>query len=184
MIEWKRLSCAFAGVLALSALSGPTWAQLSPGNGPVNASAQHSRIDTDSQTGNEIMYLDGEVELLQDGRRLRCDHAKVIQAPGPNGTANKVVVQMEATGNVFYVAEDQTVRGDYGIYTKADDLLKVTGNVIMTRGKSVATGNLFTDKVHDGVMNMVSDAGSANKGRVKAIMYPNKPADAAAPAHP
>ena len=190
MIEWKRLSCAFAGVLALSALSGPTWAQLSPGNGPVNASAQHSRIDTDSQTGNEIMYLDGEVELLQDGRRLRCDHAKIIQAPRAGGQGGKDIVQMEATGNVFYVADDQNARGDYAIYVKADDTLKVTGNVILQRGKSVATGNLLVDQVHAGLISLTADANSADHGRVRAVMYTDKKPDdapaakAAPPPHP
>jgi len=211
MIEWKRRVVwtmgALAGCAALSVLPGRTLAQISPDGGPVNASAIHDRDETDKQTGVETMYLDDQVEMLQTGRRLRCDHAKIIQAPFTDpvtGVTSKQTIQMEATGNVFYImtnqntpGEDQIVHGDYGIYTKSDDMLKITGNVIVKRGKSVATGNLFTDKVHDGYMTMVSDANSANHGRVRAIMYPNenkKPgtapkaaptqAPAPAPAHP
>ena len=205
MTEWKRMGWALAGCAVVCVLPGRTLAQLSPDGGPVNASGLHSHMETDKQTGLETMYLDDQVEMLQTGRRLRCDHAKIIQAPFTDpvtGVTSKQVIQMEATGNVFYITTDQTapgedqiVHGDYGIYTKSDDMLKMTGNVIVRRGQSVATGNLFTDKVHDGYMTMVSDANSANHGRVRAIMYPSDnskkkpgtaaaPAPAPAPAHP
>ena len=204
MTEWKRMAWALAGCTALCVLPGVALAQLSPDGGPVNASGQHAHMETDKQTGLQTEYFDDQVEMLQTGRRLRCDHAKVIYAPYTDpvtGVTSKQAVQMEATGNVFYITTDQTapgedqiVHGDYGIYTKSDDTLKITGNVIVKRGKSVATGNLFTDKVHDGYMTMVSDANSANHGRVRAIMYSSdnakkKPATAApaaapAPAHP
>jgi lipopolysaccharide export system protein LptA len=174
---------AMTGAIALCALPGVALAQFSPEDGPVNASGVHAHMETDKATGYETMYYDDQVELLQTGRRLHCDHAKLIQAPFTDpvtGVTSKQIIQMEATGNVFYIVtdpqapgEDQIVHGDYGIYTKSDDMLKVTGNVIFRRGKSVASGNLFTDKVHD--------------GRVRAVMYPadnsKKPgAPAAAPA--
>ena len=200
MTEWKRMRVwALAGCAALCVIPGVALAQLSPDGGPVNASGLHAHMETDKATGYQTEYFDDQVEMLQTGRRLRCDHAKVIYAPYTDpvtGVASKQAIQMEATGNVFYIATDQTapgedqiVHGDYGIYTKTDDMLKITGNVIFRRGQSVATGNLFTDKVHDGYMTMVSDANSANHGRVRAIMYPadKKPGTAAAapaPAHP
>ena len=181
MLNCKRLALIVAGGMTLAAFAAPALAQLSPNGGPVNASADHSHIETDKQTGYEIMYLDGRVEINQTGRRLRCDHAKIVQAP--TATGGKDVVQMEATGNVYYVAEDQNARGDYGIYTKADDTLKVTGNVILQRGQNVATGNLLIDHVNAGDMSLTSDPNSANKGRVRAIMYPDKKQpDGAAPA--
>jgi len=178
MIDCKRMALALALAAGL-AFPGMALAQLSPDGGPVNASADHSHIETDKQTGYDTMYLDGRVEITQSGRRLRCDHAKIIEAPRAGTQGGKDVVQMEATGNVYYVAEDQTARGDYGIYTKADDTLKVTGNVILERGKSVATGNLLIDHVNAGDMSLVSDADSANHGRVRAVMYPDKADDAA-----
>ena len=189
MIDCKPVFVLAAG-LALSALPGASRAQLSPDNGPVNASAIHNRIETDSQTGVETMYLDDQVEILQNGRRLRCDHAKIIQAPRAGGQGGKDIVQMEATGNVFYVADDQNARGDYAIYVKADDTLKVTGNVILQRGKSVATGNLLVDQVHAGLISLTADANSADHGRVRAVMYTDKKPDdapaakAGTPSHP
>ncbi len=201
MTEWKRMLWTVAGCAAVCAIPGVSLAQISPDDGPVNTSGVHAHMETDKATGYETMYYDDQVELLQTGRRLRCDHAKIIQAPFTDpvtGVTSKQVIQMEATGNVFYIATDQTqpgedqiVHADYGIYTKSDDMLKMTGNVIFRRGQSVATGNLFTDKVHDGYMTMTSDANSNNHGRVHAIMYSSdnaktKPGAAAAPApaHP
>lgn len=181
MLNCKRLALIVAGGMTVAAFAAPALAQLSPGGGPVNVSADHSHMETDKATGYDITYLDGRVEINQTGRRLRCDHAKLVQAPTPSG--GKDIVQMEATGNVYYVAEDQNARGDYGIYTKADDTLKVTGNVILQRGQSVATGNLLIDHVNAGDMSLVSDADSANHGRVRAVMYPQKK-DATGAAHP
>jgi len=180
MIDRKSAALTLAGCLMASGLPGLALAQLSPDGGPVNASADHSHIETDKATNYDTMYLDGRVEITQSGRRLRCDHAKIIEAPRPQG--GKDVVQMEAIGNVYYVAENETAHGDYGIYTKSDDTLKVTGNVILERGKSVATGNLLIDRVNAGDMSLVSDANSANHGRVRAVMYNDKSDSAAAPA--
>ena len=176
MIDCKRVALTLAGCVALAAPAAPALAQLSPNGGPVNVSADHSRMESDKATGYDITYLDGRVELQQSGRRLRCDHAKLIQAP--TATGGKDMVQMEATGNVFYVAEDQNARGDYGIYTKADDTLKVTGNVILQRGQNVATGNVLIDHVNAGDMSLSPDTGH----RVRAIMYPDKKQPGAAPA--
>ena len=184
MIDCTRMALTLAGGLALMAVAGPSLAQLAPGGGPVNTAADHSHMESDKATGYDTIYLDGRVEINQNGRRLRCDHAKIIEAPAPGAapTGSKDVVQMEATGNVYYVAEDQNARGDYGIYTKADDVLKVTGNVILQRGQSVATGNLLIDHVNAGDMSLVSDPNSANHGRVRGVMYPAKKTDATAPA--
>lgn len=186
MLNCKRIALTVAGSMTLAALAAPAMAQLSPDHGPVNVSADHNRNETDKTTGYDIIYLDGRVEINQDGRRLRCDHAKIVEAPHPGAgpDSSKDIVQMEATGNVYYVAEDQNARGDYGIYTKADDTLKVTGNVILQRGQSVATGNLLIDHVNAGDMSLTSDAGSANKGRVRAVMYTDKKdSGTAAPKH-
>ncbi len=163
------LSLALIAALAAAA---PAVAQFSASDGPVNVTSDGSRVETDSASGLETLYLDGKVELLQNGRRLRCDHAKVIQAPRAGGQGGKEVVQMEATGNVFYVVADETVRGDYAIYTKADDTLKVTGDVILVRGRNVATGTLLVDKVHAGQMTLTADS-SHNQGRVKSVLYPH-----------
>ncbi len=159
-------------MIAALAAAAPAVAQFSASDGPVNVTSDASRVETDSASGLETLYLDGKVELLQNGRRLRCDHAKVIQAPRKDGQGGKEVVQMEGTGNVFYVVADETVRGDYAIYTKADDTLKVTGEVILVRGRNVATGNLLVDKVHAGQMMLTADS-SHNQGRVKSVLYPH-----------
>lgn len=187
MTDYKPLLAALSAAAALIALPGVALAQLAPGNGPVNLSADHSHMETDKATRADTTYLDGRVEILQTGRRLRCDHAKLVQAPYTDAAGNtgKQVVQMEATGNVYYVTEDSSAHGDYAVYTKADDTLKVTGNVILERGQSVGTGNLLIDKVQAGQMSLTSDINSANHGRVRAIMYPQKKEPVAtAPAHP
>ncbi len=178
MIDLKSVVLVLAGC---AALASPALAQFAASDGQVNVSADHSRMETGKAGGYETTYLDGRVELQQNGRRLRCDHAKVIQASG----ASHDVVRMEATGNVFYVVEDQTVRGDYAVYTKADDTLKVTGEVVLVRGRNVATGNLLIDKVHAGEITLDSEPTSSNKGRVHAVMYPNDtPGQSKAPPRP
>lgn len=150
--------------LALCA-AAPAHAQIVGKDGQVQFGAKTQRWEANSRT----MYLDGEVELYQDGARLRCDHARLIQSADSGET-----VQVEVTGNIFYVAKDaagaETVlKGDLGVYTRANDTLVVTGRqVIMTQGQNVMVGTRLTSQLEKGVTVMDSGA----DGRVRGVLAP------------
>ncbi|MBP2159971.1 MULTISPECIES: lipopolysaccharide transport periplasmic protein LptA [Asticcacaulis] len=154
-------------VLALTA--GGATAQVSGQGGPVQIGADSQRIEQQANA----MYLDGRVEILQDKARLRTDHATITYAE-PGGDINRI----EATGNIFYVTVDaqgqQTImKGDNAVYTKADDTMVVTGNVILQQGQNVSTGNRLVSQVSKGITTFTANPGGQTKGRVRSVLYPN-----------
>jgi lipopolysaccharide export system protein LptA len=160
-----------AGVLGLSAPHALS--QISGKSGPIMFGADHTEADAKEHSQTLI----GRVELLQNDARLRADKMKVFTAP-PRGddTAQgwSQMQRIEADGNIYYVTPDQTMKGDHGVYTEADKTLILTGDVILTQGQNVVTGNRLTYNTVSGQMTMdASPLGSANKGRVKGVFYPD-----------
>jgi lipopolysaccharide export system protein LptA len=161
-----RMAAALA-VLALT--GGAATAQVSGQGGPVQVGADSQRIEQQANT----MYLDGRVEILQDKARLRTDRATITYAEA-GGDINRI----EATGNIFYVTVDaqgqQTImKGDNAVYTKADDTMVVTGNVILQQGQNISTGNRLVSQVSKGITTFTADPGGQTKGRVRSVLYPN-----------
>lgn len=142
-----------AGALALPGIGG---AQTSPGagQGPISWGA-----NTVEYVG-ETLTLRGAAELTQGRNRLRAD-----QISGLNQNANS---RLQASGNVYFVTPEQTIRGDNAVYTTGDDMIVVTGDVILTQGQNVATGSRLTYNVRTETARL--EGGSS--GRVRGVFYP------------
>lgn len=153
---------------------------------PVDISGDHAE-----QIANEhktIFYSGplGHVEVVQKGSRLVCDTLTVYSygpGEGPNAAkppADKAaqadsgngIKQMIAEGHVFYVTQDETVRGDHGVYDAAPDIITMTGNVIAVQGKNVARGDRMVMDRKTGQTTMYADAaGRNNPNRVRGVFY-------------
>jgi len=168
------LAMAAGALLAATSMTGTAVAQdVSGKGGPVQIGGDNWHADQTIHTE----YWDGRVEVQQDDARLRADHIKLIHDSGPNGDSKSWgdVVRMEATGNVYYVAEDRTMTGDNAVYTKNDDTVVVTGNkVILKQGQNVMTGTRLVAHPNAGTSTIDSAPDSSNHGRVVAVIYPNE----------
>jgi lipopolysaccharide export system protein LptA len=181
MISSKSIKVIAICAAALGLGSSATFAQVSQQGGPVQWSADQVHSDQNTNT----FYLDGRVEIIQDQARLRADHAKMVQA-----TQGGEVTNIEANGNIYYITkdaqgQDTIVRGDNAVYTKSDDTLIMTGDVVMQQGQNVMTGARLTSQVSKGISTLDPASGQAGKGRVKGVIYPSKDqakAQASAPA--
>ena len=109
------------------------------------------------------LTLNGRAELIQGDNRLRANRIS-----GFNNTGGES--RMEATGDVFFVTPEQTIRGDRAVYTTADGVIVVTGDVILTQGQNVATGSRLTYNVRTESARF--DSGS--NGRVQGVFYPDQ----------
>jgi len=168
------LKLAITAGLALI-LAGSAQAQVSGKGGPVQVSADHTEMDQNSRT----QTFDGRVEVIQDDARLRADHVKILRLAGPNGNGVGDIDTIEATGNVYYVTktvdgQQNTAKGDQAVYTKASDTMVMTGDVILQQGQNVFTGNRLVSQVSEGLTTFDASPTSANHGRVKAVIYPDK----------
>lgn len=180
--------CAAA---ALPALAQPSAPAAAPGgvfssNGPIDVSAaSQERIDPTH------LRLTGEVEVVQGQARLRSPQIDMFYPPRgqaaaagdhaatPGGSLGKIE-RAEALGPVYYVTPTESAKGDHGTYLAADDSITLTGNVVLTQGQNVSTG----DKVvmHQKTGQAVLTGGKG--GRTRAVLYPNQPAPAPGPARP
>ena len=104
--------------------------------------------------------LRGRAELTQGGNRLRADAITGV-------TANGDLSRVEATGNVYFVTPDQSMRGDRAVYTLNNAEVVVTGDVILTQGKNVLTGNRLVYNVRTESARM-----EGGNGRVQGVFYP------------
>ncbi len=173
--------------LSLLALSVPAWVRAAPApteDVPFDISGH--RADYDSQAG--VVTYRGDVEAVQNGRRLMSDvlnlyltKAGAPQASPGGKTAAKPSAQVSrsndfdkivADGHVFFVAADQSVAGDHGVYDAALDTVTVTGNVVLVQGDNVVTGSKVIVHLADNHAEIESAAQGRNApGRVRGVFY-------------
>ncbi len=161
MTKTRTLTIA-AATLALLALPTMGDAQTAPrmGEGPISYGA-----DAGEATPNSLS-LRGRAEVVQGQNRLRAD---VISGSG----ADSGIDRIEASGNVYFVTPDQTIRGDRAVYTPADNLVVMTGDVIVTQGQNVMTGGRLTYNTETQAVTMAGGA-SSNGGRIRGVFYPER----------
>lgn len=161
--------------LALCLGVGSAHAQIAPGGGPIDISADSLTVDESART----QTWSGKVEALQGTNRLRADrltiHHGKAEGGRTGGTAPAAAMgdieRLEASGNVYFVSPTQVVRGDNAVYTQSSDTLVVTGDVVLTQGQNVLKGSRLVVNVGAGRATM--DEGP---GRVRGVFYPeNKP---------
>ncbi|KQY80532.1 organic solvent tolerance protein OstA [Brevundimonas sp. Root1423] len=155
-MSMSRISSVAAVALAIALIPAAGEAQ-SPANSsdaPISFGA-----DSGEYVGNTVT-LRGRAELIQGQNRLRADSVSGLSQTGES--------RIQANGNVYFVTPEQTIRGDSAVYTTADDMIVVTGDVILTQGQNVLTGSRLTYNVRTQTARI--EAGG--QGRIRGVFYP------------
>lgn len=105
------------------------------------------------------LSMRGRAELTQGGNRMRADSVTAAT------TDSNQLTRIEASGNVYYVTPNETIRADHAVYTASNDTIILTGDVILTQGKSVMTGSRLT-------YNVRTETAEMGGGRVQGVFYP------------
>jgi len=156
-MRMTRTLMTVAMALGLAALPTIGDAQSFQGGQPIMWGADEvSRTPT-------ALSLRGRAELTQGQNRIRADR---VEGTITNGGLNRV----DATGNVYFVTPEQTIRGDRAVYTPATDTIVLTGDVILTQGQNVMTGGRLTYNTRTEAAQMDGATG----GRVQGVFYPNE----------
>jgi len=146
-------------MLALPATGGAQTPPAGGGGGAVSFGADGGEY---TSTG---IALRGRAEVVQGANRLRADSI--------NGTiVSGDLTRVEASGNVYFVTPDQTIRGDRAVYTFANDEVVVTGDVILTQGQNVLTGGRLVYNTRTESARMEGGAGSSG-GRIRGVFFPD-----------
>ena len=166
---------AAAAATALILASGSAFAQsINDSSAPVDISAdEQENINSQCRT-----IFRGNVEMLQDKSRMRASvvNAYYTRKPGAQSGSSACgdADHVEADGDVYFVNQTQTVRGDHAVYTYTNDTIVITGNVIVVRGKDVARGDRMTVNIKTNDVKLESNLkGRGKTGRVRAVIYPD-----------
>lgn len=155
MIKTRLLTAAAIGI-GLMALPTVGDAQSFQGDQPIMWGADHVDRTTAS------LSLRGRAELTQGTNRIRADR---VEGAVTDGALSRV----EATGNVYFVTPEQTIRGDRAVYTPANDTIILTGDVILTQGDNVMTGGRLVYNTRTEAAQM---EGGGSGGRVQGVFHP------------
>ncbi|MFT4090133.1 MAG: LptA/OstA family protein [Asticcacaulis sp.] len=145
--------------------------------GPIMYSADNMQADNTSHT----VDLSGRVQLLQENASLQADHVKIVYSQAANSDKWDQISRIEATGKIYYVIDDQVMRGNKAVYTQSNDTMVVTGDVVLKQGQNVLTGERLTYVV--GAKKSTIDGAPAgqSRGRVRGVFYPDGSAPATQP---
>src|SRR5258707_612143 len=145
----------------------------------------------------------GNVKLTQGDTTIQCKSLVVFYddgapaapapsakgAPAPAATAQKAatpgfggggqqIKRVEAKGDVLVTQKDQTAKSEMGVFDIKTNNITLTGNVVVTQGTNVVTGERMLVDLTTGVTRVES----SKSAPVSGMFSPSAPAPGAAPA--
>lgn len=137
------------------------------------------------QEDNKAIFS-GHVVAVQGDLRLTADNMTVYYNPNANkesGKAkeNNAIRKIDALGAVFLATPEETASGTHGVYDVESQEIRLTGKVVLTRGKNVLEGESLTYNFATGKSKIVSAAANSGAGgsksggekkRVRALFVP------------
>ncbi|MDO9223847.1 MAG: LptA/OstA family protein [Caulobacter sp.] len=164
----KKLGFAVVAAAGVLFMAGGASAQLDP-RAPIDITADSTEV-IQSQC---LSTFRGAVEALQGRTRLRAD--TVTMKGTRKGDTCGSSDRMEASGQVYFVTVERTVRADNAVYLLSGETITLSGNVIVVQGKSVVRGDRLVINTRTGQAQMTSNITGRNKaGRVRGVFYPNQ----------
>lgn len=153
----KLTSILAVAIIAASGVAASVSAQTAPSREPIMYGANSGEY---TPTG---IALRGDAEILQGDNRLRAEAVEVT-------LTNGAITRIDATGGVYYVTPEQTLRGDRATYSVSTGVVTVTGDVILTQGQNVLTGSSATYDVDARTARL----SGGSSGRVEGVFYPEQ----------
>lgn len=131
---------------------------------PVDIEADKMEIQDKE---NKAIFT-GNVHAKRPDVTLDCDVLVVdfVDTKQADGTSKTEVTNLDATGNVVIVTDKQKITGEHAVMDPRTDILVVTGNVVLTQGKTVLRGPKLNANLKTNKMDMTG-------GRVKGSFVPS-----------
>jgi lipopolysaccharide export system protein LptA len=116
-----------------------------------------------------VHVINGDTELrcrslvvFYDDDSSNSSGAKNMKAADPGPGGEKSIKRIEAKGGVTVVQKDQNAAGDAAIFNMRENIVTLTGNVVVTRGQDVLRGQRLVVDLTNGVSKM-------DQGRVEGL---------------
>jgi lipopolysaccharide export system protein LptA len=133
------------------------------------ASLEVREKDTQATFSGDVHVINGDTELrcrslvvFYDDDSSNSSGAKNMKAADPGPGGEKSIKRIEAKGGVTVVQKDQNAAGDAAIFNMRENIVTLTGNVVVTRGQDVLRGQRLVVDLTNGVSKM-------DQGRVEGL---------------
>jgi lipopolysaccharide export system protein LptA len=186
-MRFQRLAFLLAVVAGGLAAAGAAAAQQQTSDlfsGFQTNSKDPVHIDADSldirEDGNQrISVFSGGVVVKRGPTTMKAKTIK-LYSDKQQKTQGSAFSRIEAAGPVYVNSADQTVTGDSAVVDMATQIITLTGNVVLTRGKTdVAKGSVLVVNLKTGAANFKNEPGK----RIQIVIQPDeKPAAKGQPA--
>jgi len=113
---------------------------------------------------DQVRFI-GNVNAIRGDTRLRADEAEAHIARNAE-TGRRQIERITARGDVFYVTATETARGDSAVYTLTDEVVVLTGSVVLTQGCNVSTGEELVINLQTGISRL-----TGGNGRVRSLFF-------------
>lgn len=128
-----------------------------------------------------LLVARGDALAIKGGDRMRADVLIGLLVKAPDGS-NKMQ-RIDGSGNVVVVTAEDVAKSDKLVYSVADDVAVLIGDVRITRGDNQLHGQTAEMNMKTKVNRII--AGKEAGGRVKGLLNPeNKPKPDAPPKNP
>ena len=160
---------AFAAVLALGgaalAAGADTTSSLFLGfqtksADPINVTADS--LEVFDQGTERISLFKGAVKVTRGPTTMTADSMKLYSSNASSATNG--FTRIEADGQVHVTSADQTVTGDHGVVDNLANTITLSGNVVLSQGGSVITGNRLVIDMTSGRMKVEQERGQQIRG--------------------
>lgn len=160
----------FASVCVIS-LSAVAQESTNPFGGFKHDKSAPIEITSDAlevRQAEQLAIFSGDVVAGQGTLRLTADRVEVVYDTEGEESDTGVIRDMRAEGNVFISNGSETAQGKQARYDVENGTIRMTGDVVLTQGQNVISGQELTIDLDLGQGRVESGAG----GRVKSIFTP------------
>jgi len=112
----------------------------------------------------QLAIFSGDVVAGQGTLRLTADHVEVTYGEEAEGSDTGAIRDLQAAGNVFISNGAETAQGRQARYDVDSGMITMTGDVVLTQGENVISGERLTINLNEGQGRV--------EGRVKSIFTP------------
>lgn len=123
---------------------------------PVEMSADSLSVN---QTNGEAVFT-GNVIIAQGEMKLQAPEVTVVYAAG----GQQKIQTLRATGGVVLVSGPDAAEATEAVYDVATGVINLAGDVVLTQGQNVLTGDKMQVKLADGTAQV--------QGRVRTVLQP------------
>lgn len=123
---------------------------------PVEVSAD--TLSVDQGTGEAV--FDGNVLVVQGDVRMSAGRILVVYGTDDEGDASGID-RLEAEGGVTFVTATDAAEAEQAVYSVADGLVTLTGEVLLTQGENAISGDRLVIDLNSGTGQM--------EGRVRTV---------------